>query len=208
MVLMFNRFSRHGFPVGHFKALLLVLVVAVASVAGVYAYIRSQPVQTGPSATMISLPLEFSVSLDKGTFQLGENFTIQFLLRNVGNQTVTLIKYSMGGFPYKGDLDTEVEGATVYNYQNAFHFAFTIKASNGTLVLQLGPGALAAIYVISIEPGGYLRQTVHWDYYYQIHVAIPLPKGTYQLTGQFNAGMGESYYNINLETSPITFIID
>jgi hypothetical protein len=208
MTLMFNRFSRHGSPVGHFKALLLVLIAAVASVAGVYAYIRSQPVQTGPSATIISLPLEFSVSLNKGTFQLGENFTIQFLLKNVGNQTVALTKPSMGGFPYKGVLDTEVEGATVGHYVNACHFAFTIKASNGTLVLQMGPGAFAAIYVISIEPGGYLKQTLHWNYYYQIGLGIPFPKGTYQLTGQFNAGMGESYNNINLETSPITFIID
>jgi hypothetical protein len=205
MIIMPEPFSRHEFFAGRFKALLLVLIVAIASVAGAYAYLRSLPAQSGPSATITSLPLEFSISLDKGTFQLGENFSIQFLLKNVGNQTVTLTKYSMGGFPYDV-VDNELEGATVSDYLNAFHFEFTIKASNGTLLYKIGPGAYAAIYVIRIVPSGYLKQTLYWGSYYQMDLGNLFPKGTYQLTAQFNAGMSGS--QINLETPSITFIID
>jgi hypothetical protein len=206
MIIMSERFSRHGFHASRFKALLLVLVVTAASVAGVYAYLKSLQVQTGPSATITSLPLEFSISLDKGTFQLGENFSIHFLLKNVGNQTVTLTKPTMGGFDI-GAVDNELEGTTFSNYPNAFHFELMIKSSNGTLVDQIGPGVWQSLYVIRIEPSGYLKQTLHLGYFYQKDYGVPFPKGIYELTGQFNARWGESSNSVNLETPSITLTI-
>jgi hypothetical protein len=202
---MSERFSRNGFHAGRFKALLLVLIVAVASVAGVYAYIRSLPAQSGPSATITSLPLEFSILLDKGTFQFGENFTIQFLLKNISNKTVTLTKWAPGGVPgYEGILDTETNGVTLY--RGDFQFEFTVKASNGTVIYENGPSLWEGEYQIVIEPSGYLKQMLHWSQYYKMDYEAPVPKGMYQLTGQFSSGMSGS--QINLETPPVTFTID
>ena len=92
-----------------------------------------------------------------------------------------------------------------------FHFdSFEILAANGTLLLdRLFKGIAQAVYEFSIEPGGYLEQTLtfsfqYWlggEYYFKY--GQPFPKGTYLLRGVL--------YDLpptgRLETSPLPFTI-
>jgi len=101
------------------KPVFLVVVIVVALLASVYAYLASLPPQRGPRVSITSPPLEFSMELEKAEFQQGENVTIRLSLKNIGNETITLRwgKY----YAY---------------YDKVMYFDFYITDANNTLVYQ------------------------------------------------------------------------
>jgi hypothetical protein len=207
MIVMSELFSKHGFRAGHSKAFLLVLIVAVASVTGVYAYFKLLPAGAGPRTTITSPPLEFSIQLEKASFQGYENITIRFSLTNIGNETIKIAKSYIDSIT--GFLSTESYKASspdwdIQSDDETFHFGFSIIDANGTLVYQRIRGWTPTVYNISIEPGGYVKQAFTWNYY--IFSSSPLPKGTYQITGVFSAAVNGSW--ITLEAPSIAFVID
>jgi hypothetical protein len=202
MILMSRLFSRHGFHAGRFKAFLLTLIVVVASVAGVYAYLRSLLAGTGPGATITSPPLEFSIQLEKASFRGDENITIKFSLTNIGNETITAFKSHIDSI--EGFVSTESYKASSTEGDQAFHFGFSIIDANGTLVYQRSGGWLIESYDIIIQPGGYVNQALIWNSHF--FSSSPLPEGMYQITGVFSAAVNGSW--ITLDTPSIVFVVD
>lgn len=182
------------------KKLLTFCTVAILVAAiGVYAYLQSLP-QAGPRASITSPPLEFSIELAKTAFQQTENITMRFCLKNIGNATIRVIKPSMWVIdPHDSTVTTEADGASTPDDPRElsvlFHFGFCVTDSNGTEVYKVTEGKFLMICYIDLEPNGYVKQTLVWNYYYIY--GSPLPKGTYQIRGIFK----------NLETPSIAFMI-
>jgi hypothetical protein len=200
--------SLKGLLVSHpIKAAFLVVIIVVALAASVYAYFKLLPSQSGPKVSITSPPLEFSIELNKAEYQFGENITITFNLRNIGNQTVTVTKLTEDSIdPFYQILFTDAEGAST-DHPNPnmisylFHFGYSILDINGTKVYERIGDGIAALYDIVLEPNGYVKQTYIWyrEYHFQF-----LPRGTYQIRGIFNHFTTQG---ITLETPSIAFII-
>jgi hypothetical protein len=187
----------------HSKAFLLVLIVTVASVAGVYVYFKLLPAG-GPRATITSPPLELSIQLEKASFHGDDNITIKFSLTNIGNETIKLTKPYIDGIepPF---LSTEsYKASSPQGDIQSFHFGFSIMNANGTQVYQRTRGCTPTVYEIIIQPEGCVKQAFMWSNYFVS--SAPLPEGTYQIRGVFSAGVHGSW--ITLEAPSIAFVID
>lgn len=167
-------FSKDWFRTNPLKALLLVLIVVVASVAVVHAYWRLLPPQAGPRVSITSPPLEFSLEMDKTEFQQSENVTIRLSLKNMGNKTITLSwpNFLMSNFYLYGD--------------RIMYFDFYVADANNTRVFQYTKefGAAQSVLEETLNPGEQLvsvcvwyQKTGHSDYYAQV------PKGSYSVRG-------------------------
>ena len=184
------------------RAVMLVSVLIAASVLSVYAYLSSLTPQRGPRVAITSPPLEFSMELDKVEYAYGENVTITFCLKNIGNETITVGKSSIDII--EGVTSTEASGVNDPR-PSAFHFGFSIADDNGTVIYERFKGATQEAYKFTVEPDGYLRQIFFWSQYG--FLASPLPRGAYQIRGIFRGHCTPGFGTSILETPSITFMI-
>jgi hypothetical protein len=186
-------------------AILLIALVIVALAASAYGYFLSLPSVGGARVSSLILQaLRLSMELNKTEFQQGENFTIKFLLENIGKKNLTIVvanmlMYQQRGPPILFDFDIVAEnGTTVYNFSKD-HVIFP------------------TVYECTIMPGENLTQTYVWG------LAIPdysgktmgfyLSSGSYSVIGvtppRWAGGLIETDSEswASLETSPIAFVI-
>ena len=199
------------------KTLLLVLVIVGIFCGSVFAYLTSLPSPERPMATITLMPFEFSTSLDKSVYSLHDNMTINFSLRNISNETVTIGKGSMD-FEGLGLVTTESEGVTIgegypSRLVNAlFHFGYILFDSNQTVIDESLEGIEQTGYVLLFEPNASLNQTIALDLatYELIGNATPpfatIQKGSYQISGAIY-GYLPNVEDHTLETQPINFTI-
>ena len=203
-------FSENWFRGSPLKALSLVLIVVVVSVVAVHAYFRLLSPQAGPRVSITSPPLEFSMELGMAEYQHGENITITFLLRNIGNETINVTKSSRWLiYPDLFAIPMEAKGATPQHVVSGlFHFGFSIAHQNGTEIFKQSSGDLQATYDFFIEPEGYIKQTWIWVNLWEGSPVIDtLPRGTYQIRGIFYGAVVPGFAVSTLETPSITFMI-
>jgi hypothetical protein len=108
--------------------------------------------------------------LEKASIGLKENLTVEFTLRNVSNQTITLKKPYMWPTTskyYSRYYSTAYGGANITqppkNVSSLFHFGVAFACSNGTVIFEAAHGILTGSYLISLEPNGYIEQTMLLD---------------------------------------------
>jgi len=186
---------------------ICLLVIVLGLTVGVFAYSRLSHPPAGPRASVTSQPLKFSMELEKAEFQYGENITIKFRLENIGNETITIERWNPPGWPYEYK---ETSYFNVYAQDEwklrEFHFGFQIMDTNGTEVYDVSEGILDYVYDLRIDPGGWIEQTITWDYY-SIYHTLPLSLGTCQIKGVFRHRLnGRALYT--LETPSIMCIIE
>jgi hypothetical protein len=177
---------------------LLIVVLAVS----VCAYLTSLPPAAGPLVTIDSPPLQLSLQIDKTEYNLGENVTIRFWLKNTSNKTIT------------------IQYANTHLYLDRVVFTdFIITSLNGTEIYRWSDGhaALEAVYRFSLNPGQEINQTYIWDQtaWNQLRTEeVQVPAGTYYIRAAIPPGSADSMFGvtgsahgIRLETPSITFLI-
>ena len=185
------------------KSVLLVSLLLVTSIA-VSLYFGSFKSRATRSTT-ISYPIELSCALEKASVGLKENLTVEFTLKNVSNQTITLRKpytWPITSIYYSRYYLTTYGGANITqpsrNVSSLFHFGVAFACSNGTMIFEAVHGILPASYVISLEPYGYIEQTMLLD------IGLDnLQVGNYEVRAIFDYRLG-NYSLIALETPSIT----
>ncbi len=188
------------------RSVLLVSVLLVTSIA-VSLYFGSFKSKATRS-TMISYPIELSCALEKASVGLKENLTVEFTLRNVSNQTITLRKpytWPITSIYYSRYYSTTYGGANITqppkNVSSLFHFGVAFACSNGTMIFEAIHGILPASYVISLGPNGYIEQTMLLD------IGLDnLQAGNYEVRAIFDY-MLDNYSLIALETPSITVTV-
>ena len=149
------------------RSILLVSLLLVTSIA-VSLYFGSFKSRATQSTT-ISYPIELSCALENASVGLKENLTVEFTLRNVSNQTITLKKPYMWPTTsiHSRYYSTTYGGANITqpsrNVSSLFHFGVAFACSNGTIIFEAIHGILTASYLISLEPNGYIEQTMLLD---------------------------------------------
>jgi hypothetical protein len=185
-----------------------LVVVVVGLVAAVYAYSRLSQTTAGPKVSITSLPLEFSMQLNKAEYTYGENITIKFRLENIGNITIKINRCSPPDWPsgYKETSYSKVHDFDSFIGEEHFHFGFRIMDINGTEICELSEGILDYVYSFRMDPGGWIEQTIILDYYsiewVDVYNHYQLSRGTYQIGGVLRC------CSYTLETPSITFIIE
>jgi hypothetical protein len=173
------------------------VIFAVATFAAV-AYQTLLLPHERPKATTLSLPLEFSMQLEKAEFLRSEDVTIQISLRNIGNKTIS---------PSWPDF-------YLYN-GTAFCFDFVIIDTRA-LVSQVyrfsqNKVRLLAVKEKTLSPGEQWVNVVVWDQKASYKDdPEPVPKGGYSLrasTRQFSLSVDGQTSIIDLETPTLTFTI-
>jgi hypothetical protein len=186
-------------------AALLIALVVVAAAASAYGYFLSLPSVGGPRVSSLILqPLRLSMELNKTEFRQGENFTIKFLLENIGRKNLTIVVFDMVMYqrrppPILFDFDIVAENdTTLYNFSED-HVIFP------------------QVYEYTIMPKENLTQTYIWDQTIPDHsgktMGFRLSSGLYSVRGvtppRMSGGLIETDSEswANLETSPIAFVI-
>jgi len=188
---------------------ICLLVIVLGLTVGVFAYSRLSHPSAGPRVSVTSQPLRFSMELGKDEFQYGKNITIKFRLENIGNETITINRWNPPGWPsgYKETSYSKVHGFGGLFGEEEFHFGFRITYPNGTEIYELTEGFLDYAYSFRMDRGGWIEQTIIWDYYSTLWEELdilnpyPLSRVTYQIRGVFKNGPH------TLETSAIMFEI-
>ena len=171
-------------------ALLVTIVVAIVATSA-FAYWLSPQSRSGPAASTISPPLEFAIELDKAEFQLGENITVRLSMKNIGNNTISVVWPNH----YGGVLD------------------FLISDENGTYVYQLtdNTGAWSAEKWITLDAGKDFVNTFIWEQLYHYNSPNRVPAGNYFVKGlsrQFRLNAeGQTIKGMTLETPAVAFTI-
>lgn len=149
------------------RSILLVLLLVTSIAVSLY-FGSFKPKAT--RSTTISYPIELSCALEKASIGLKENLTVEFTLRNVSNQTITLKKPYMWPTTskyYSRYYSTAYGGANITqppkNVSSLFHFGVAFACSNGTVIFEAAHGILTGSYLISLEPNGYIEQTMLLD---------------------------------------------
>jgi hypothetical protein len=176
---------------------LLIVVLAVS----VYAYLASLPPPPGPMVTITSPPLQFSVQIDKTQYNVGENMTITFRLKNTSNGTITI------AYP---EYDLYLDGRSVAL------FDFVVTRVNGTEIYRWSDNHLHldSVYRFTLNPGQEINQTYIWDQHVEFPNYTQVPVNTYYVRAVMpSMGAGSFFtiiggpYKITLETPAITFLI-
>jgi len=175
--------------------LTVATVTAILILSSIYAYYQSLPPQTGPRASIISDPLEFSIELDKSEYFDNENASVRMVVTNVSNLTVVL---TWGGARFWGDKE-------------AF-FDYSIFDQNGTEVFRRfrGVGVEAVILSKTLSPGEQLPDEHVWTQTTGYPEFERFPKGTYSIrasTGEFFLKVGDQESFLTLETPSIIFSV-
>ncbi len=141
------------------------IVTLVVAVFVATAYRASLLPRGGPKATMISLPLEFSIQLEKAEFDQDEPINVTFTLKNISNKTISL------------------------SWRNGLILDFSIKDVNSTLIWQWSwnHAHTDAVINIALKAGQqlseiypYIATEYLWD---QMIWDNQVPKGTYFING-------------------------
>ena len=191
---------------------ICLLVIVLGLTVGVFAYSRLSYPPAGPRVSVTSQPLKFSMELEKDDFQYGKNITIKFRLENIGNETITIWRGQPPGWPneYKETSYHNVHGDT-RALEKEFHFGFQITHDNGTEIYDFREGILTYAYDFRIDPGGWMEQTIIWNYYSiewtGIYNPFQLARGIYQIRGAVDYGLNSSPI-CTLETPSIAFVIE
>ncbi len=172
------------------RIMLLIAILVVSLAAGVYSYWVSLPLPKpmGPSVSITSSPIQFSIGLDKTEYASSENLTVHFSLRNISNQTVTVRQqhwYELDlSSPYSFmKLTTNAEG--VSGLRHRFNFYFSVVDYNGTVILDTSQALLYQDgYDMIFAPYGCLNQTLYISLAGFLGTdAIPAQTRTFQITG-------------------------
>lgn len=172
-------------------ALLVTIVVAMVATSA-FAYWLSPPHMSGPKASTVSSPLEFTIELDKAGFQQGENVTMRLSLKNISNKTITV---------------------TWWNRQAmGMYFDFCILDENGTAIYSWTTGRLSmpAVNVKTLSPNEELVSVCNWEQNYDSPSTTPVPKGSYSVKGLsrvFELAADGQTLRMTLETPTIAFSI-
>jgi hypothetical protein len=180
------------------KILVAIVIAIVLLSAGGYAYLASLPPPPGPLVTVASPPLQFSMQIDKTEYNMGENITMTFWLKNTSNKTITIT------YP---DFN-------VY-FGHVVLFDFIITDMNGTEIYRWSSvhAHLCAKYKFTLNPGEEINQTNFWsqDTYWE---EGKVPAGTYYIRAAMpSSGAGAMFgvtgntHGIRLETPSIMFLI-
>jgi hypothetical protein len=189
MVSLFGSRSR--------KIMLLIVILVASLAAGVYSYRVSlpSPKSVGPSVSITSSPIQFSVGLDKTEYASSENLTVYFSLRNISNETVTVTELEWYGLdlssPYSEfKLKSNAEGVSIpsenpHFLNGVFHFYFSWVDDNGTVILDTSQLLLyQSVYDIIFAPNGCLNQTLYISIPAFLGTgAIPAQTRNFQITG-------------------------
>lgn len=173
----------------------IILVIVVLSASG-YAYFSSLSPRSGPSASVISSPLEFTIEMDKTGFTRGEGITIRVSLRNIGNKTISL---SWPNF--------YVQNGT------AVCFDFVIIDTNNSQVYRFSQNKVHfnAVEEKTLSPGEQWVNVFVWDQKASYKDVEPVPLGAYSVrasTRQFSLSVDGQTSIINLETPTIALMIN
>jgi hypothetical protein len=186
-------------------AALLIALVVVAAAAGAYAYFSSLSAMRGPRVSLISLPVQLSMELDKAEYQQDENITVTLTLENKGNASLTIAVNP--SIPFQ-------------RHPPPLLFDLEIMNGNGTTMGTFSQGwyTLYSSYEYTLSPGESLSQTLVWVQSTKYLVSGEyqggqLPPGSYSIRGMTppsNGGMGISIGSqpyTSYETPSITFVI-
>lgn len=184
------------------RAALVSTALIIVLVVGTYAYLKSLPPTSGPRAYVKTSFAEFYLELDKSEYQFGENMTITFYVNNTSNKTIEILKGSMDDIPHELEeyFSTEAYGVSSPTVDlNLFlHFGFVIEYINGTVFENHLQGWIQTAYRLSIESGGYLKQTTS--------AFGRLPSSTYRIKAEFANVEHESVW-YGLETPTLVFTV-
>lgn len=181
------------------KAVVIAGFLIVVLALSVYAYLASLPPPPGPLVTITSPPLQFSMQIDKTQYNIGENMTITFRLKNTSNETITI------AYP---EYDLYLDGRSVALFE------FIVTRVNGTGIYRWSDGRLhlESVYKFTLNPGQEINQTYIWDQHTEDYTQVPAD--TYYIRGAMpSMGAGSFFtiidgpYKISLETPSITFLI-
>jgi len=192
------------------KISLVVIAVGLV-VGGTYAYYWFSQPPAGPKVSIMSDPLEFSMELDKSDYQYGGNITIKFRLENIGNESITIMRSAPPGWPTQY-MRTSYFGVETdpYYLNKEFFFGFRITHLNGTEIYEQVQGVLQYSFDFRMSPGGWIEQTITYDYYSTEWAGMGnsylLPRDTYRVRGVFRHSVNNSPL-YTLETPAIAFVI-
>ena len=189
-----------------------ILVVGLASIAYAYWISSLLPGTTGPRVSITSPPLQLSMGLDKTAYATTDNLTVNFSLRNISNETVTLtehVGYGLGLEPLDPVFraTTSAEGVSISRYR--FHFHFRWVDSNGTVIYDTtGLFLYSELYDIVLAPDGCLNQTLYISIPGLFGIDGQSPRiGAYQISGMLYGVTISGSNELTIETPSIGFAI-
>jgi len=176
-------------------ALLVTIVVAIVATSA-FAFWLSPPHKSGPKASTVSQPLEFTIELDKTEFQQGEDVTVRLSLRNISNETITVAWPNYHIY----------EGMVMY-------FNFNVLDENGTVVYawKMNYGYAQAFITRPLEPNEEITNAYPWHQLTDLALGSgQVPEGSYSVRGLsrlFELTVGNQKTKMTLETPTIAFTI-
>ena len=185
------------------KAIIVAISIIVILIVGAYAYRVSFPPQVGPEVTVTSPPLQFSMQIDKTEYNLGENVSITFRLKNTSNETLTI--------EYKNPTEPVIP-------EKLFNFVIQ-NASNQDMYQGIlnGYGNLTSGTFFTLGPNEEKIETNFWNQMASVldhpggsYILVPVTVGTYNIIGimpSLDAFRVNGGSWIILETPSITFTV-
>jgi hypothetical protein len=173
------------------RAVLLALVIVVASVSAVFAYLHLSEDTRVRTVTAFP-PYELSMELEKTVFNLGEDVNVTISIKNIGNETITVVWGSSAMFDFNV---TDANGTFVFSRVRTYVFA-------------------AESIQVSLLSGEVFSAARNWDQTRTIIVGdqllgygIPVERGVYSIIGRLNhAGIYSGRYP-DVATPPIQITI-
>jgi len=155
--------------------------------------------------SLISLPVQLSMELDKAEYQQDENTTVTLTLENEGNESLSIIV--LDSIPFQ-------------RHPPPLLFDFEIMNENGTTIGTFSQGwySFSSSYEYTLNPGENLSQTLVWVQSTKYlasgeYKGGQLPLGSYSMRGMTppsNGGMaisiGSQSYT-SYETPSIAFVL-
>ncbi len=166
-----SRFSHRSRRVLTISAILIATVVVTASVYWIFYMPRNSP-----RVSVISDPIELSFALDKTEFAVGENISMNFILKNLSNTSLDVAFSS----PTIGDSDVDngMKGQFMI-------FGYLIEDENDTEVFRSSHTrtSLSVVWHLAIGPLEQRSQTVLWDQNLKYPDYQDLSSGEYSIRG-------------------------
>jgi hypothetical protein len=197
-----------------FKGVILFSVLAVLLGVGIvyglsYELKPAKSAQTLPiTATMDGIGdlagLEFTMTLEKTEYNLGEPINITFAITNISNQTITFFEGVQNNFDFQ---IFDNMNSTFYNNMNNVSYMNNILFSNVTVFWYQGEIIIQQPLEVStsLNAGESLTETFVWGQTYGSFLVPPdedvaVSRGTYYIIGLF--------IEDHLRTTPLQVIID
>ena len=152
------------------RAVLLVLVIVAASVSAVFAYLHLSK-DTRVRTVTVFPPYELSMELEKTVFNLGESVNVTISVKNIGNETITVVWGSSSRFDFNV---TDANETFVYRFTWVRFFTGAEKRVN------LLPGEEFS----EIMKWDQTRVTVEGDKV--LEYGIPVERGIYSIVGMLD----------------------